>query len=98
MDRGDVLAFESDDEKYKDWKYFRVINARTVENYVAEGDDNKKVGAKMYLEGNVYTKKKTVLKAQKLFIGDFFKMTTEGKSNLAGEADIALIFLTNRDF
>lgn len=97
MDRGDVLVFDTDREEYVDWKYFRAINATTEENR-----DNEKVeaqtGAKMYLTGNVYTKKKEVLKAQKFFIGDFLKMYQEEEVRVADDADVAVIFLTDKNF
>jgi len=95
MNRGDVLVFETDDEQYKEWKYFRVLRAITEEN---RNDTNNETGAKLFISGNIYTKNKKVKKAEKLFISDFFKMTQEGKVHVAEEADTALIFLTNTEF
>lgn len=95
MNRGDVLVFETNDEQYKDWKYFRAIRAVTEEN---RNDTNRETGAKLFIIGNIYTKDKKVKKAEKLFINDFFKMTQEGKVHVAEEADTALIFLTNTEF
>jgi len=95
MNRGDVLVFETNDEQYKDWKYFRVIKAITEENRT---ENNKETGAKLFVIGNVYAKNKKVKKAEKLFIGDFFRMTQEGKVHVAEESDTALIFLTNTEF
>ncbi len=97
MDRGDVLVFKTDAEKYANWKYFRAINTVTKENRTEE-DAERKTGAKMYIVGNVFTKDKKVVKAQELFIGDFFRLTQEGEAHVADEADAALIFLTNKDF
>jgi len=95
MNRGDVLVFETDDEQYENWKYFRTLRAVTEEN---RNETNKEVGAKLYIIGNIYTKDKKVKKAEKLFISDFFKMAQEGKVHVAEEADAALIFLTNTEF
>ena len=95
MNRGDILAFDSPKDEYKDWKLFRVINAITKENRT---ETSKETGAKMYLVGNVFTKKKKVEKAKELFIGDFFKMVEEGEARVGDESEAALIFLTNREF
>lgn len=95
MDRGDVLAFSTDDEKYKDWKYFRAIETLTKMN---KDEDVKDTGSKLYLIGNVKMRDGKVEKHQELFIGDFFKMAQKGEANTADEAEQAIIFLTDTDF
>lgn len=106
MDRGDVLVFNTKDGDYKDWKYFRVIEAVTIHNKEDEGSD-KVTGSKMYLQGNVMTKGKKdgvkedgsqVLKSKRIFIADFFNLATKGEANVADEAEAALLFLTNTKF
>lgn len=97
MDRGDVLVFETDDEKFENWEYFRAIKAVTEENR-ENPEIDKATGSKMYLIGNVFTKDKKVLKGEKLFIGDFFQLAQAGKARVADDSDSALIFLTNKEF
>ena len=97
MDRGDVLVFNTKLKKYKNWKYFRVIETLTRHNN-EDGSNKKVTGSKMYLISNTLTKEGKVEKKQELFIADFFKLAQEGKANVADEADTALLFLTNTEF
>lgn len=95
MDRGDVLAFNTEQEEYKDWKYFRAIETLTKHN---KEEGIKDTGSKMYIVGNVKLRDKSVEQGVHLFIGDFFKLVEKGEANVADEAEAALIFLTDTNF
>ena len=95
MDRGDVLVFDTEKEEYKDWKYFRATETLTKHN---KEEGIKDTGSKFYLIGNVKKKDGEVVKRQELFIGDFFNLASEGRANVADEAEQAVIFLTDSDF
>jgi hypothetical protein len=95
MERGDVLVFDTENELYKDWKYFRIIDVVKVEN---REEDEDATGAKMYFVGNILTRDDEVKKQEKIFIKDFLNMMKEEDARYANEADQALLFLRHSKF
>ena len=94
MQHGDVYKLND----YKNWNYFRVLGFNEIEEDRDDNDEISGLGKSLYITGNVLTKENEIIKNEKLYLKDFMNMFKKDEIKEGDEADIAIIFLSYKDF